>query len=129
MPKGVLPESREISDRARELRKKATEAEAAMWGLLRHRRLRGLKFRRQFPIANFVADFCCYTLRLVVELDGGVHEQPAQVAHDENRDEYLLSRGYTVLRFPNHRIFRSPEAVVDEIFKAALQRGWQPLDQ
>src|SRR5215210_3921630 len=129
MPKSVLPESRVISDRARELRRNATEAEAAMWALLRHRRLRGLKFRRQFPIANFVADFCCYSLRLVVELDGDVHQQPAQVAHDENRGEYLSSRGYTVLRFPNHRIFQSPEAVVDEICKAALQRGWQPLDQ
>jgi type I restriction enzyme R subunit len=127
MPYGILPEDRETSDRARELRRRSTPAETALWAVLRHRRLRGLKFRRQFPIATFVADFCCYSIRLIVELDGEIHEEPAQVAHDENRDAYLRSRGYTILRLPNHRL-QDTESVVDEIFQAALVRGWQPLD-
>jgi very-short-patch-repair endonuclease len=116
-----------MSTRARELRRNATRAEAVMWDLLRHRRLRGLKFRRQFPLATFVADFCCYSLRLIVELDGGVHDEPAQVAHDENRDAYLTSRGYSILRIPNHRLFQNPESVLEEICQAAEERGWQPL--
>jgi very-short-patch-repair endonuclease len=49
------------------------------------------------------------------------------VAHDENRDQYLLSRGYEILRFPNDYIFQSPSAVLDAICNAALKRGWQPL--
>ena len=127
MPEKVLSRSREMGARARELRRNATKAEAAMWDLLRHRRLRGLKFRRQFPIATFVADFCCYSHRLIVELDGEVHEQPAQEAHDENRDEYLKSRGYKILRIPNHRLFQDPESVLEEICQIAQERGWQPL--
>ncbi|SRR6266545_2348505 len=127
MPQRILSEDRETSTRARELRRNATQAEAAMWDLLRHRRLRGLKFRRQFPIATFVGDFCCYSQRLIVELDGNVHDEPAQAAHDENRDEYLKSRGYKILRIPNHRLFQDPESVLEEICRVAQERGWQPL--
>jgi very-short-patch-repair endonuclease len=126
VPRNILPEKREMSFRARELRGASTQAEAAMWKLLRHRRLRGLKFRRQFPIATFVADFCCYDLRLIVELDGEVHTEPAQAAHDENRDAYLRSRGYGILRIPNQRLFQDPEGVVDDLLKTALERGWHP---
>jgi very-short-patch-repair endonuclease len=129
MPKNVLPEEREMSSRARELRREATPAEAAMWKLLRHRRLHGLKFRRQFPIATFVADFCCYDLRLIVELDGDVHEEPTQAAHDANRDAFLRSLGYGILRIPNHRLFHDPEGVVDELLSTALSRGWHPPGQ
>src|SRR6185436_2067145 len=109
-----------------ELRRKTTFAEAALWKLLRHRRLRSIKFRRQFPIGTFVADFCCHALRLVVELDGAVHETSAQCAHDHNRDWYLRSRGYNVLRFPNDRVFDDPEGVLEEIYQAAWKAGWVP---
>jgi very-short-patch-repair endonuclease len=129
MPQGILSEDRETNAHARELRRNATQAEAAMWDLLRHRRLRGLKFRRQFPIATFIADFCCYSLRLIVELDGDVHNEPAQTARDENRDEYLGSRGYKLLRIPNQRLFQDPERVLEEICQVAQKCGWQPLDR
>jgi very-short-patch-repair endonuclease len=129
MPKNVLPKEREMSSRARELRREATPAETALWKLLRHRRLHGLKFRRQFPIATFVADFCCYDLRLIVELDGDVHEEPSQAAHDANRDIFLRSLGYGILRFSNHRLFHDPESVVDELLRTALSRGWHPPGQ
>ena len=127
MPERILSRSREVGSRARELRREATRAEAVMWDLLRHRRLSGLKFRRQFPIATFVADFCCYSQRLIVELDGEVHDEPEQAAHDENRDRYLESRGYLILRIPNHRLFQDPESVLEEIYQIAQERGWQPL--
>ena len=126
MPKGILPKDQEASVRARELRRQMTPSEATLWALLRDSRLRGLKFRRQFPIGPFVADFCCYGLRLIVELDGLIHEAPAQVAHDENRDIYLSSRGYGILRFPNHRLLEHPDEVIEEIVHAAWQRGWVP---
>jgi uroporphyrinogen-III synthase len=71
-----------------------------MWILLRDRKLRGLKFRRQFPVASFVLDFCCYELRMAVELDGEVHSSGHQARHDQNRDAFLKSLGYLVLRFP-----------------------------
>jgi very-short-patch-repair endonuclease len=109
---------------ARELRSKQTPAEQRMWRLLRDRRLRSLKIRRQFPIGSFVADFCCFELKLVVELDGEVHAEPRQVAHDENRDIYLRSQGYMVLRFVNQRVFKDPAGVLQEIVEAAWQRGW-----
>src|SRR5215207_1966164 len=73
----------------RDFRRQQTPAEQTLWELLRDRRLDGLKFRRQFPITIFIADFCCFELKLVVELDGGVHEMRDQAAHDVNRDSYL----------------------------------------
>ncbi len=90
-----------------------------MWELLRDRRLRHLKFRRQSPISIFIADFYCYELRLVVELDGGVHETQRQAAHDENRDIYLRSLDCTVLRFSNRQVFEEANAVLERIVEVA----------
>ncbi|HSK78973.1 MAG TPA: endonuclease domain-containing protein [Thermoanaerobaculia bacterium] len=99
----------------RDFRRQQTPAEQALWELLRDRRLDGLKFRRQFPIAIFIADFCCFELKLVIEVDGGVHELPYQKAHDENRDTYLRSLGYTILRLPNEQILTDPATVMRRI--------------
>ena len=99
----------------REFRRQQTPAERWLWKLLRDRSLEGLKFRRQFPIPPFIADFCCFDLKLIVELDGGVHGTPQQSAHDENRDIYLRSLGYTILRFPNSEVFKTPDAVLHRI--------------
>jgi type I restriction enzyme R subunit len=95
--------------------------------MLRGRRLSGLKFRRQFPITPFIADFCCFELKLIVELDGEVHGERPQAAHDENRDFYLHSLGYTILRFPNEQVFSAPESLLKTITDAAEQlRSAQP---
>jgi type I restriction enzyme R subunit len=104
-----------IRSSVRELRRQQTAAERALWNLLRARHCEGLKFRRQFPIPPFIADFCCFELRLIVEVDGGVHETAAQSAHDGNRDSYLVSLGYTVLRFPNLQIFQDSSTVLQRI--------------
>ncbi len=106
--------------RARELREESTPAEEALWERLRGRQILGLKFRRQFPINRYIADFCCPELRLVIEVDGAVHETEAQIAHDQNRGEYLLSLGYYVLRFPNEEILLSSRTVLEKIAQAAL---------
>ncbi|MEA2603633.1 MAG: type restriction enzyme protein [Acidobacteriota bacterium] len=86
---------------AREMRKQPTPAEEALWSLLRDRRMIRLKFRRQVPIGPFIVDFYGSREKLVVELDGPVHEEPLQAAHDQNRDFYLRSLGLRVLRFTN----------------------------
>ncbi|HTG34365.1 MAG TPA: endonuclease domain-containing protein [Thermoanaerobaculia bacterium] len=76
---------------------------------------RRIEIRRQFPIPPFIADFCCFDLKLIVELDGGIHGTPQQSAHDENRDIYLRSLGYTILRFLNSEVFKAPDDVLQRI--------------
>jgi very-short-patch-repair endonuclease len=92
-----------------------------MWEILRDRRLEGIKFRRQSPISIFVADFYCAELKLVVELDGEVHSERRQAAHDENRAFYLRSLGCTILRFPNRDLFRNRETVLGQILETATR--------
>ena len=87
--------------------------ETILWNLLRGRRFEGLKFRRQAPLAGFVVDFLCPDLRLVIELDGGIHD--LKEAEDVARDERLRLAGYTVLRFRNNAFTTNPNIVLDAI--------------
>ncbi|WP_340105382.1 endonuclease domain-containing protein [Rhodohalobacter sp. 8-1] len=86
---------------ARDLRKRQTDAEKIVWEILRDRRFQNLKFRRQHPIFNFVADFYCHSLKLIVEIDGGYHDLPEQIAYDQERDQYFKEYSYNVIRFLN----------------------------
>ncbi|MGI9180790.1 MAG: endonuclease domain-containing protein [Longimicrobiaceae bacterium] len=95
---------------ARDFRKESTRSEATLWKALRGRALEGRKFRRQQPIGPFVVDFYCAAERLVVEVDGGIHE--SQVEHDRDRQQLLETLG---LRF-----VRLPAAVVENDLPAAL---------
>ncbi len=113
-----------MSQLARDLRKRLTPAERVLWRLLRDRRLKGLKFRRQFPIGPFVVDFCCYELRLVIELDGKVHAKPQPAARDRERDAYIRGLGYTILRFPNERVFWEAGEVLTEVLAVACRKTW-----
>ncbi|MFC7051355.1 endonuclease domain-containing protein [Hansschlegelia quercus] len=103
-------------DVARVFRRDATDAERAMWRLLRNRRLASLKFRRQTPIGPYVADFACVSKRLIVEIDGGQH---AESDADRRRDAYLAREGWIVLRFWNNEAFENPEGVLLKIAAAA----------
>ncbi|HEV2492081.1 MAG TPA: endonuclease domain-containing protein [Terriglobia bacterium] len=100
--------------RLRELRRQQTAAEKLAWHLLRDRRA-GLKFRRQFPIGNYVVDFYCFEARLAVELDGSAHAQPSQEKRDRDKDAYLKSIGIRVLRLPNGLVTENPEEFVRKI--------------
>ena len=113
--------SQGVRSTVRAFRRQQTPAEHALWELVRDRRLDGLKFRRQFPLSIFVADFCCFELKLIVELDGGVHETKEQAAHDRNRDVYLQSLGYTLLRFPNEQVFANPYEILQAITAEACR--------
>jgi very-short-patch-repair endonuclease len=92
--------SKELSDRARQMRHDDTRAENAAWELLRDRRTSGLKFRRQVPIDRYIVDFYCPEIRLIVEIDGGVQTLPGQAEWDEIRDKRLLELGYKMLHVP-----------------------------
>lgn len=107
-----------LLDHARELRRKQTPAEDALWHLLRDRQLSDLKFRRQHQIGDYIVDFFCPEYGLVVELDGAVHEAPDRKKKDAKRDGYLRSLGHTILRFTNARVFEDTEALLGEIVSA-----------
>ena len=102
--------------RAQELRRTATSAEMLAWRFLRRNLIKGYHFRRQHVIDGFIVDFFCANLRLVVELDGAVHETPEAEAYDTARDEHLSSLGLVVARIRNRDVSR---AKLLEIVEAA----------
>jgi very-short-patch-repair endonuclease len=98
---------------ARRLRREAPATEQQLWRLLRDRRLDGLKFRRQLPIGRYVADFVCLRHRLIIEADGPHHD----AARDAERDAWLKTQGFRVLRFQNAEI-NDPDRVLGLILEA-----------
>jgi very-short-patch-repair endonuclease len=89
----------EMRQKARSLRNQSTKAEALLWYELRELKAEGgFKFRRQSPIGPYIVDFLCPAARLIVEVDGDLHETEHGKRHDANRDAYLKSIGYFVLR-------------------------------
>jgi very-short-patch-repair endonuclease/predicted GIY-YIG superfamily endonuclease len=115
-----------LVETARELRKKETPAESIMWELLRDRRCANLKFRRQHQIGEYIADFFCDEYKLVVELDGPVHDDQHQSKKDRTREAYLQSLGLTVIRLRNEEFLSDPEAALNKItahLPAPLGRG------
>ena len=96
---------------ARRLRRDMTDAEKAMWRLLRSRRLAGFKFRRQGSIGRYIVDFVCFSHRLVVEIDGEQHAMAPDVEADEVRTRFLEGEGFYVLRFWNSEVMENREGV------------------
>jgi very-short-patch-repair endonuclease len=104
--------------RRRALRRRETDAERALWWLLRDRRVSGLKFRRQHSVGRYVVDFFCLECGVAVELDGGQHFTEEGRAYDQKRTEYLQARGVRVVRFSNREVFEEMEGVVAGIRQA-----------
>jgi very-short-patch-repair endonuclease len=100
---------------ARDLRKAQTLPEDILWQYLRGRKLDGLKFRRQHPLVEYVADFYCHEKRLVIELDGSVHDSRINVDYDNARTNWLAELEVTVVRFRNEEVIYKMEFVIDEI--------------
>jgi len=103
----------------RELRKESTEAEKLLWAELRNRKLNGLKFRRQHPLDKFIVDFYCNEKKLVVELDGDVHDQKVNNEYDEARTAMLAGLNIIVLRFKNEDVINNMKDVLKKISGAA----------
>jgi very-short-patch-repair endonuclease len=93
--------------RARDNRKKQTSTEAKLWSLLRNRRLIKRKFRREYPIGPWLADFACPAIKLAIEVDGPSHDKEEQKAWDEMKTEYLRTSGWRVIRIKNVDIYQA----------------------
>ncbi|MBO9714607.1 MAG: DUF559 domain-containing protein [Sphingomonas sp.] len=104
------------------MRRNQTDAEAALWRLLRNKRLLGWKFKRQQPIGPYVADFVCLSARLIVEADGSQH---LDSAHDAKRDRWLESQGFRLLRLWNHEILTNSDGALSAIL-VSLQAAAGP---
>ena len=106
-----------MKERARELRKNSTIPERILWGMLRDRRLAGVKFRRQHCVGPYIVDFYCLSRRMVVELDGRSHDDRGD--YDRGRQDYLESvAGLHVIRVGNDDVLADPESVILAILKA-----------
>jgi very-short-patch-repair endonuclease len=94
------------------MRREPTDTEKKLWHLLRDRRLAGVKFRRQVPIGRFIADFVCLRRKLIVEADGGQHNDTSA---DATRDAWLKREGYRVVRYSNLDILKNPDGVLADL--------------
>ncbi len=107
----------ELQQAAWLLRDRMTPAEEVLWKALREKQLDGLKFRRQHPVEQFILDFYCPRFKLVVELDGGIHDTRSE--EDATRTEHLNTFGYRVIRFRNEEVLRNLPDVLKHIAEAA----------
>ena len=113
-PKLNMRGGKQASERAKALRRNATDTERALWRVLRDRQL-GWRFRRQFVIGPYIADFACPEARLVIEADGGQHANPGD--HDR-RDAFHVRSGWQVLRFWDNDILQNREGVLQRIVES-----------
>ena len=107
---------------AKSFRKNPTPAEAALWERLRNRQLGGFKFRRQHVLRDKIVDFYCREALLIIELDGGVHDNPEQRIKDQDRDAEFAAVGYRTLRFRNAEVLHTMDAVLSTILRTVHQR-------
>jgi len=101
------------------LRKNQTPSEVKLWQALRDRGIGNLKFRRQHRIGNYIVDFCCREKKLVIEVDGGHHNDPQFQLMDEQRQKFIERQGFKVVRFWNDDINGNLEGVVEAILQSA----------
>ena len=113
--RGVSPEVRLA---ARRLRAEMTAAERLLWQALRRRAVDNLRFRRQHAVGSYVLDFCCPEVKLAVELDGGIHDDDDQAAHDAERTHWLEAYGYRIMRVRNEDVTADLSAVIERIRQA-----------
>jgi very-short-patch-repair endonuclease len=107
----------ELFTMAKEMRKNPTESERILWNILRKFRQEGFLFRQQHPINIFIADYYCHKLKLVIEVDGGIHLEDQAQEHDYGRTGELEKYGIKVIRFTNVQVLRNTDHVISEIDK------------
>ena len=100
---------------AKELRKAETEPEKILWSKLNRNQIPGLQFRRQHPINIFIGDFYCVRIKLLIEVDGSIHEIIEYKEHDQGRSEILNDFGITVIRFTNEQIIEETDSIIEQI--------------
>ena len=107
--------SAEMFAKAKALRESTTEAEKLLWKKISGNQLLGYRFKRQHPIASYIVDFYCHKAKLVIELDGGYHENLEQESYDNQRTTDLEDLGLIVLRFANEKVQTQIELVLERI--------------
>ncbi|MBT3393437.1 MAG: endonuclease domain-containing protein [Elusimicrobiaceae bacterium] len=105
---------KKLIENARNLRKTSTNAENVLWFLLKNRQIKNYKFRRQHPIKKYIVDFVCIEKALIIELDGGQHNENQK---DIVRTKFLESLNFRVLRFWNNEVLQNPEGVLIKIME------------
>jgi len=112
--------SKPVKQAARDLRHEPTPAEHRLWSVLRYKQLGGRHFRRQHPLGRFIVDFYCAECRLIVEVDGAVHQYTGE--YDVSRQEWLVARGYRVIRFSNTDVMSNLDGVISAIRQAVKEQ-------
>ena len=115
-----MEQNQKLTPRAQELRKNQTKEENLLW--YRFLRKYPHRFRRQYVIGNYIADFFCHRAKLVVELDGSQHYASQEMDYDLKRTSYLESQGLKVLRFTNLDVLRQFDAVCAAIYQAVKEQ-------
>jgi len=106
---------------ARILRQNQTPQERKIWNIIRNQQIRGCKFRRQYPIGEYIVDFVCKEIKLIIEIDGGQHNKNQNIINDENRTKYLEAKGYKVIRFWNNEVDKNLEGVYSKIVSTIIE--------
>ena len=100
---------------ARKLRRNLTPQERILWKVLRNHNFYGFEIRRQSPIGKYIVDFVCREKKIIIEIDGGQHNIPQNIIADDIRTEYLVSKGYRIIRFWNNEINENLEGVYKKL--------------
>ena len=116
-----------VLELCREFRTNPTETEQLLWKCLRNGQIQGLRFRRQHPIGRYIADFYCHSVKLIIEIDGGIHLEADRSKYDSVRQEALESGGFRVIRFTDAEIRSNPAAVLREIARQCQPSPPTPL--
>lgn len=115
MRRKILPYNPKLKEFARQLRNNSTKSEIRLWKCLKGRQMCGYDFHRQKPLLNFIADFYCYELRLVIELDGYTHQFEETIIKDAIKERELKKIGLNVLRFEDDEVMNEIENVLRTI--------------
>jgi very-short-patch-repair endonuclease len=112
------PTTKRIRNFAKKMRREPTDAEAAVWRLLRDRRLARFKFRRQVPFQAYILDFVCFEQRFIIEIDGSQH---ASSERDAAREAVLIAEGFRIARYWNNDVLQRPSAILEDILAKLVE--------
>ncbi len=121
--KGRGQQSDKLLKFAKELRTNATDAEQKLWSIVRGNKLNGLHFKRQQPIGKYIVDFVCFSQKVIIELDGGGHNEETQINSDNERTKYLNSQGFKVIRVWNNDVLTNTEGTIEYILSSLAPCG------
>lgn len=103
-----------IFENAKRLRNQPTPSEIVFWNLLKQY-FPNYRFKRQHPVSQYIADFYCHKLKLVIEIDGGIHLSEEAKNNDKLRDEFMQSLSLNIVRFPNEEVCKNSEMVIEKL--------------